>query len=117
MRGKTTTFNLVPVFLLWLGFVLACANSGNQVNSQQPANTNNQAARQPATKPFINIPQLIGKSPAELDKVLSKAAAITKITDDPDMMPGEYRDYKVENTTGNVTQEGLMVRFRRFISL
>lgn len=111
MKGKTATFNLFPVFLLWLGFVLACANSGNQLNSQQSANINSQAPRQPATKPVVDIPQLMGKPSAELEKVLGKPAAVTKITDDPDMMPGEYRDYKIENTTGNVTQEGLMVRF------
>jgi hypothetical protein len=111
MKGKTAIFNLIPVFLLWLGLVLACANSGHQFNSQQPANLDSQAARQPAANPVVDIPRLMGKSPAELDKVLGKPAAVTRITDDPDLMPGEYRDYKVENSTGNVTQEGLMVRF------
>lgn len=113
MKRNLATSNLLLVFLIWLGVVLACADSGNNLNSQQPATSNSQAPGQPATKPVVDIPRLMGRSPAELDKVLGKPAAVTKITDDPDMMPGEYRDYKIENTTGSVTQEGLMVRFYR----
>ena len=113
MKRNPSTFSLILVFFIWLGLILGCTNNSNRLNSQPPANSNSQVSSQPAIKPVVNIPQLIGKSPTELDKVLGKPAAVTKITNDPEMMPGEYRDYKIENTTGNVTQEGLMVRFHK----
>jgi hypothetical protein len=113
MKSNTVSFNLTLVFLVWAGLALDCANSGNQLNHPRPANSNSQTPGLPAAKPVVDIPQLMGKSPAELDKVLGKPAAVTKITDDPDMMPGEYQDYKIKNTTPSVTQEGLVVRFHK----
>ncbi|HEX7318608.1 MAG TPA: hypothetical protein VF297_32165 [Pyrinomonadaceae bacterium] len=111
MQRKPAVFNLIFLFTIWLGLILGCANTGNQSDSQRSVNSNSGKPSQPAIKSVVDIPQLVGRAPAELDKVLGKPVAVTKITNDPEMMPGEYRDYKIENTTGNVTQEGLMVRF------
>jgi hypothetical protein len=113
MKRTSSVSNLILVLLIWLVFVLGCVNNGNQRISQPPPASNNQVAGRAAIKPVVDIPQLIGKSPAELEKALGKPVAVTKLTDDPEMMPGEYRDYKIENTTGNVTQAGLMVRFHK----
>ncbi len=66
---------------------------GDPAKDPQTSNSNSQAANQPAIKPVVDIPRLINKSPAELDKALGRPIRITKITNDPEMMPGEYRDY------------------------
>lgn len=98
----------VLVFLVWLVIGLACGGG----NNKSPApNANVQTATQPIIEPIVDIPHLIGKTPAEFEKVLGKAIRVTKITNDPDMMPGEYRDYKIEKSIGTLTQDGLWVRF------
>lgn len=106
---KSSASALALVVLVWLVLILGCANSGNSPNRSQDSGVNAPSTN-PSIKPVVDIPQLINKSPTELDKVLGKPAAITKLTNDPDMMPGEYRDYRVKNTTPVVTQHGLMIR-------
>jgi hypothetical protein len=98
----------VLVFLVWLVIGLACGGGNNK--SPAPS-ANVQTATQPIIEPIVDIPHLIGKTPAEFEKVLGKAIRVTKITNDPDMMPGEYRDYKIEKSIGTLTQDGLWVRF------
>jgi hypothetical protein len=98
---------------MWVALILGCANQNNQPLSQKASNSNSQVASQPAIKPVVDIPQLVSKSSAELDKVLGRPIRITKITNDPEMMPGEYRDYKIDNSIGALTEDGLWVRFHR----
>lgn len=102
-------FTLIFVFLTWLVLILGCANQRN--SSDPPQNSTPSQNSQTAAKPIVDIPHLINKSPADFDKILGKPAAVTKLTNDPEMMPGEYRDYRIENATPVVTQYGLMVRF------
>lgn len=106
MKTYSSTPSLFLI-LIWVALILGCANRNNQTNSQQTSNSNNQVASQPPMRPVVDIPQLINKSPAELDKVLGKPIRVTKITNDPEMMPGEYRDYKIGNSTGALTEDGL----------
>ena len=113
MNRTLSTFLLTIPFSVWLVVVVGCDNNTNRPNAQQTPNPNRQVAGEPTIKPIVDIPQLIGKSQSDLDKALGKPSAITRITDDPDMMPGEFRDYRIENTTGKVTQYGLMVRFHK----
>jgi len=61
----------------------------------------------PESKAKIDVPQLAGKSPEELDKILGKPEKITPATVAKET-PGEYRLYKTE---GN--PKGLSVRFYR----
>jgi hypothetical protein len=103
----------ILTLLVLCGLVSGCTNNKNRLNSQQPANSNTPVSSRAATKPVVDIPRLIGKSPAELEKVLGKSVGLTKITDDPELMPGEYRDYKIANSPGQLTPEGLMVRFHK----
>lgn len=107
---KGSPFTLAIALSMWLILSLGCANSTNSPNRPQSPGASVPSTTQPTAKPVVDIPQLITKSPAELDNVLGKPAAITKLTDDPDMMPGEYRDYRVESATPGVTQYGLMIR-------
>jgi hypothetical protein len=55
---------------------------------------------------FVDVPNLANKSSAEFDKIFGKPLQITEIKDNPAMMPGEYRLYKVSNHP-----KGLSVRF------
>jgi hypothetical protein len=107
MNGSFST--LMAVFLIWLVFVLGCAHQRNSSNPPQSSTPSQKS--QPAAKPVVDIPHLINKSPADCDKMLGKPAVVTKLTNDPEMMPGEYRDYRIENVPPVVTQYGLMVRF------
>jgi hypothetical protein len=78
--------------------------------------SNPKTVSEAAAKAVLDVPQLIGKSPADFEKVLGPAVRVTKITNDPDMMPGEYRDYKIANTLGSMTEDGLWVRFYRGVA-
>lgn len=62
-------------------------------------------------KPVLDIPSLAGKSPAELEKVLGKSKVKTPITNYPEQMPGEFRDYRIKSSQINLTLYGLMVRY------
>lgn len=106
MKTHSSIISLILIVILWLVLTLGCAKQGDHLNPTQAPNSNVKAT----IKPIIDIPQLIGKSPTQLEKVLGKPATITK-TNDPDMVPGEYRDYKIDNALNKLTQEGLMVRF------
>ena len=45
--------------------------------------------------------------------MLGEPKHVTKITNDPEQMPGEYRDYKIKDANLHLTTEGLMVRFHK----
>ncbi len=59
MKRNSSIFSLILIFLIWLGLTLGCANNNNQLNSQQPANSNSQVSNQPAIKRIVDIPQLV----------------------------------------------------------
>lgn len=58
------------------------------------------------TQNFVDVPKMANKSAAEFDKVFGKPLEITEIKDNPAMMPGEYRLYKMTEHP-----KGLSVRF------
>jgi hypothetical protein len=103
--------SLALPFILWLALVLGCAGANRNrgvstANSSAPAHTST-----PTPSPVVDIPKLIGKTPAELDSALGRPAEVTKITNNREMMPGEYRDYEVPGSARAATSHGLMVRF------
>jgi len=112
MKRSSPMRSLILILLMWLGLIPGCANKGDQ-QPLRDSNSNGPAASQPGIKLVVDIPQLISKSPAELEKVLGKPTRITQITNDPEMMPGEYRDYRIENSIGTLTEDGLWVRFHK----
>lgn len=101
-----------------LFFVIVVASIAGCASAHKPSSSPSKPkTADPTITPVLNVPQLIGKSPADFEKVLGKAIRVTKITDEPDMMPGEYRDYKIEHTLGTLTEDGLWVRFHKGIAV
>lgn len=89
----------------------ACSRLGTPQTS-----TNQEPVSESQARVVLNIPHVIGKSPAEFEKVVGSPARVERITNDPDMMPGEYRDYKIANTLGSMTEDGLWVRFYKGVA-
>ncbi|MEZ5346155.1 MAG: hypothetical protein R2681_11450 [Pyrinomonadaceae bacterium] len=54
----------------------------------------------------VDVPLLANKGVSEFDEIFGEAVKVTKITDRPDLMPGEYREYRVAGHP-----KGLSVRF------
>ncbi len=77
-------------------------------SSTQPANDHSLPLDLPQTNTSSKVDILaLGNAPPEsFDKQYGKARKTTKITESPNLMPGEYREYAVE---GN--PKGLSVRF------
>ena len=64
-------------------------------------------------KSVPNITQLIGRTPAEVERIAGEAQARTEITNDPSQMPGEFREYEVYNSRLGLTVYGMMVRYHQ----
>ena len=113
MKRYSSPTTLFFILSISLALIPGCDNKRNQSKSEPASNSTSQIVSQPSVTPVVDIPRLAGKSAVELDRALGKPAAITKITSHPEMMPGEFRDYRVDGTSGVATQYGLMVRFHR----
>jgi len=100
----------IPLLVLLL-LMSACDGTRSRRADSSPTNVT-----PPTPKAVLDIPGLIGKSPRELEKVVGSPVRVTPITNDPDMMPGEYRDYKIANTLGTMTVDGLWVRFYKGVA-
>ncbi len=61
----------------------------------------------------VNVPAIIGRTPKEVEAVTGKAKERTKITNEPDQMPGEFRDYEIKGAKLGLTLYGMMVRYYR----
>ena len=54
----------------------------------------------------VNVPKLANKSVKDFDKTFGEATKVKEIKDNPRLMPGEFREYKVKGHP-----KGLSVRF------
>jgi hypothetical protein len=72
--------------------------------------TTSQPTPRPPAKPYLNLMPLLLGTPSEFDEVFGPATASTP-TDEPESMPGEWRDYKVPGAVPKNTAHGLTVRF------
>ena len=52
------------------------------------------SVRKKSGEPQLQITQVAGKSPDDVQRILGKATEVTPITNSSEDMPGEYRDYK-----------------------
>lgn len=59
----------------------------------------------------VNIPKLAGKSPEEVEKVIGKPTGCQEFTNKYQRVPGNYCEYKTENTAPLVSPSGLTIRF------
>jgi hypothetical protein len=98
---------LIPAVI---GIVIVISFARNSIESEQRVTTVPPIQQ---IHPVISIPNLANKSPQEIEAILGRSVGLTKITNEPDRMPGEYRDYKIEGVEPQLTFTGLMVRFYR----
>ncbi|MCB1024890.1 MAG: hypothetical protein KDB79_10895 [Acidobacteria bacterium] len=98
------------LFLLLIcafSFASACSNE-----PPAPANANTGADSPPDKTELahpaynVDVPKLANRSADELDKLLGLPVKVTKIEDQPNLMPGEYREYYMP-----AHPKGLSVRF------
>jgi hypothetical protein len=73
-----------------------------------PKATAETKSEKPIEPIFVDVPQFANKASAEFDVVFGKPVQITRIKDDPKLMPGEYRLYNIKSHP-----KGLSVRFYR----
>ena len=101
---------IVPLVSLLTG----CGNSTTtpitpNANAPQvaPSNTNKAPETRPqATVAGINIPSLAGKSTDEIEAAVGKALRTVPITEPPQEVPGEYRNYDLAGM-----KDALSIRF------
>lgn len=95
--------HLLPFLILTLA-ALGCSD-----NASRPRLLANSAAVK-APGPIGDLTTFLGKSPKVFEKAFGPAEFVDS-TDAPDLMPGEWRDYRVPGLTLNMTQYGLVVQF------
>lgn len=100
----------ITFVLILLSLSCQNPNSGGERTVNKTAEISPKPAETVETKietpKFIDVPNLANKSSGEFDKIYGKPIEITEIKDNPAMMPGEYRLYKIEGHP-----KGLSVRF------
>lgn len=108
---------MITAILISLGLILlSLACGSNETTSVNQANKEVSVDRTPGTevssvvkKPDVNsvdVPKFVNKTSGEFDRFFGPPEQITPVKNDPKMMPGEYRLYKVEGHP-----KGLSVRF------
>lgn len=102
-------------FQITLIMIVVLTSACNRSSIPQTG-TNQKPVAEPSATVVLNIPQLIGKPPGEFEKVVGAPVRVETITNDPDMMPGEYRDYKIADSLGSMTEDGLWVRFYKGVA-
>jgi len=110
-RRRTNVMRFQVPLIALLVLMSACEGTKTPRTESSPTNV-----AQPAPKTVLDIPRLMGKSAREFEKLVGSPVRVTPITNDPDMMPGEYRDYKIANTLGTITEDGLWVRFYKGVA-
>ncbi len=105
---------------LFVGFcllfiALGCGNSEdvekkdtNAVTKQTPTVQKTPEVSKPKLKKDVDVIQMANKSASFFDEAFGEPAKVTPIKDNPRLMPGEYREYKIEGHP-----KGLSVRFYR----
>lgn len=63
---------------------------------------------------FVNVPQLAGRPPEAFDLIYGKPLKIVPIRDNPALMPGEIREYRVAGHPKNLSVRFYQNRARRF---
>ncbi|MEZ5427682.1 MAG: hypothetical protein R2747_15545 [Pyrinomonadaceae bacterium] len=115
MTKQALKFGIALISLGLILFSSGCQNSapdtGQPVARETPKDapqTEKTERQKPKAPDFVDVPRLADKSAAEFDAIFGPPEKITEITDNPAIMPGEYRLYRVAGHP-----KGLSVRFYR----
>lgn len=117
MKNFSILFSSITLILL----MLACGSSSEK-NTDVNSNKNTavekatpQSTPEPAKSvKIVDVPKLADKSPKEFDDTFGEPVKITKIKDNPRLMPGEYREYKVEGHPKNLSVRFYKDQAKRF---
>lgn len=119
-------FNLSKISTIAATFVLILFSFGCQTpESAKTTETNTKAEVSPTAEKkiskekfespdFVDVPKLANRSAAEFDEVFGKPLKITEVKNNPAMMPGEVREYKVEGHPKNLSVRFYKDRAKRF---
>ena len=116
-QSAMSRIGVVLVSCLVIGMAASLFQAKKSSSEAPPSTKSDEATPAPKVKPeldprpIIDITRLAGKSAAELQRALGKPVGLTKITSNQELMPGEYRDYKVDGALTVATPYGLTVRF------
>jgi hypothetical protein len=106
--------------------VLACGSSGevnrpeDRVGSEPAVNvtvsspTPEDSVGPEKTVAVVDVPQLADQPAAGFERVFGEPVKVTEITDNPRLMPGEYREYKVAGHPKNLSVRFYKNRAKRF---
>lgn len=102
--------NSINLILILAGFVLlvvGCAPKSS-TSTSNATKTNVAPTTTPQTNVLVDLPQLANKTSQEVESLLGKSLRTVKITDTPDEMPGEFRNYSIGSMS-----DALQVRFHK----
>ena len=97
------------ILFLTLAVAAGCGFSNKTETESEPKGSPTKAKVKPTLKVVkmrVNVPRLANKSAAHFDKRFGKPSKVAKITNQPALMPGEYREYRMKRHP-----KGLSVRF------
>ncbi len=117
--------NLVnlSVGVILISFVMACDSSNEQENKTKVSSNINTAVQKATPQKsvetaksvkIVDVPKLADKSAKDFDEMFGEPVKITEIKDNPRLMPGEYREYKVEGHPKNLSVRFYKDQAKRF---
>jgi hypothetical protein len=117
---KTIT-NLSFSIILLL-FVLACGLAGDEKtevdikneNTSSPKTTPQKTPETKKTVKIVDVPKLADKSPKKFDEIFGEPVKVTEIKDNPRLMPGEFREYRVDGHPKNLSVRFYKNKAKRF---
>lgn len=121
IRKSMKNFINFLIGIVLLSFIMACGSSDDQT-SVNNSNSNTAAEKTTPTKTpetqksvkIVDVPKLADRSAKEFDDIFGEPVKITEITDNPRLMPGEYREYKVEGHPKNLSVRFYKDQAKRF---
>jgi hypothetical protein len=118
LLSKRITLKISLVLIL---FSVGCQNSESVEKAETNINTDVSSTPQEKVSDekaqsakFVDVPNLANRSAVEFDKVFGKPVKITPIENDSALMPGEYREYKVEGHPKNLSVRFYKDQAKRF---
>lgn len=101
--------NIFVGFVL-ISFLTACSSSSDKtakvnsdVNSIVEKSTPQETPENKKTVKIVDVPKLGGKSAKDFDETFGEPVKVTEIKDNPRLMPGEFREYKVAGHPKNLS--------------
>ena len=113
--------NLLGIVIL-SALILACSFGEKEVSETNKTNSDNTVQKATPKKTvetqksvrIVDVPKLADKSPKAFDEMFGESVKITEIKDNPSLMPGEYREYKVSGHPKNLSVRFYKNKAKRF---